>query len=77
MPWKIKIVLKARAGQTQYNQGVPNEVVGECTFKLKATFNLNKSVIFSKNFLSINKKIYITVITYGLLHLEASDFFFN
>ncbi len=32
MPWKIKAVLRAKGGPTQYLQGVPNKVVGECTF---------------------------------------------
>ncbi len=32
MPWRIKAILKAKVGPTQYQQGVPNKVASECIY---------------------------------------------
>ncbi len=32
VPWRIKAVLKAKGGPTQYQQGVPNKVANECVY---------------------------------------------
>jgi len=32
MPRRIKAVLKAKGGQTQYSYGVPNNPLGECKY---------------------------------------------